>query len=161
MSMPILRPSEILYLQNSIVTSFRNGDDLLDTFSDLLNGYLTPEDIRVIAVFQWNGKWHVYNGHRRLFLYKALEECGVLDTIRVWEVRGSNIKWNTVHRQYTSKNGGHSIRVRGDATFEDRLEDIVSEWQNNTVTCQCPCHGGLVYDSDSDSEHYYDYDLYY
>ena len=82
-----LRPSKIRYSRNSISSKFGDGTlTLVDTFEELLTGEITVDDIEHIEVVKWNGNWRTYTGDRRLFLFKKLEELGIVSHISVVEV---------------------------------------------------------------------------
>ncbi|XP_077990700.1 uncharacterized protein LOC144445023 [Glandiceps talaboti] len=161
-----LRPSEIQYLQNSIDAFFSDGRHILGTFNDLLYKDITPNDIRCIAVVFWQNEWYVYNGHRRLYLYKRLEKQGVIDEISVWVVQPRNIKWNEVHQKNTSMNGGRSVTIRCDDQFHGKLGHIIKQWKDSQIEsdtsgsqygsecgCRfCPCGWDVYPDTESDSD---------
>ena len=64
-------PSDIRFRQNSISDYFRNGGDLIDVFTDLVNGDLEIDDIDDITCVLWNSEYWVIHGNRRLFLYQV------------------------------------------------------------------------------------------
>ncbi|XP_070533433.1 uncharacterized protein [Ptychodera flava] len=122
-----LRPSEIHFVHDTIDCHFQDGDHLLDTFKELLHGNISPRDIKTIAVIRQNGTWYVHAGNRRLFLYKKLEELGVIDYIPVWVVNRPNA--DAVRERYTTQNRGVSVSVRNDYDFEDKMHSIIDDWK--------------------------------
>ena len=73
MTMISIKPSEILFCQENIDGKFGRGSNisLLDTFKKLVSGEMTPSDLPKITVVSYEGKYYVYDGHRRLFLFKV------------------------------------------------------------------------------------------
>ncbi|XP_070533410.1 uncharacterized protein [Ptychodera flava] len=132
MSWVRLRPSEIYFLHDSIDCRFRDHRPILDTLDELLSGKISVSDIQRIAVFYWNErqKWHIYAGHRRLYLYKILEELGVYEKIDVWEVR--KVHWNVVDKKNTTVNGGTSVEIRNDHNFDVRLREVIERHKGNS-----------------------------
>ena len=77
------KPSQLHFSQDSISCKFRNGTDILQTFRKLANGSLFPDDIEPIQARIHNGKLTVFEGNRRLFLYKKLESVGLIRDVPV------------------------------------------------------------------------------
>ncbi|XP_070533431.1 uncharacterized protein [Ptychodera flava] len=125
-----LRPSQIYFLHDSIDCRFRDGTPLLKTFEELLYGEKSVSNIQIIAVFHWKGQWWIYAGHRRLFLYKRLEELGILAEItvrKVWKVN-----WEAVNKKMTTQNGGTSVEIRNDHNFDVKLRDVINKWRSSS-----------------------------
>ncbi|XP_077867104.1 uncharacterized protein LOC144356061 [Saccoglossus kowalevskii] len=125
-----LRPSQIYFLQNSISYRFNDGRYLLETFRELLDGRLTTDRILKMSVFYWEKRkqWFVFKGHRRLYLYKKLEELGIVECIDVWELY--TVDASTIQREYTSENNGISVDVLGDGPgFEEAMSQIIHDWE--------------------------------
>ncbi|XP_077990724.1 uncharacterized protein LOC144445048 [Glandiceps talaboti] len=152
-----LRPSEIRFLHNSIANHFRNGTDILVTFEDLLYQNITPDDIPIIRVFRRNRKWYIYQGHRRLYIYKRLQKQCVINAVTVKEVKGRKIDWDKVRRKDTSENDGKSVTIRGDDKFHGRLGQIVQNWINtNSDSDECSSDSDRDYEYDTESEYEYE-----
>ncbi|XP_070533430.1 uncharacterized protein [Ptychodera flava] len=127
-----LRPSEIYFLHDSIDCRFRDGRALLHTFDELLSGKISVSDIQRIAVFYWDErqKWHIYAGNRRLYLYKILEELGVVEKINVWKVW--TVNWDAVDKKNTTVNGGISVEIRNDHNFDVRLREVIKRHKGDS-----------------------------
>ncbi|XP_077990746.1 uncharacterized protein LOC144445069 [Glandiceps talaboti] len=133
----VVRPSEIRFLHDSIDCRFQNGDLLLDTFESLLYGRITVDDIKTIAVISLHGKWYIYAGHRRLYLYKQLESLSVIGVIKVWRVDRSRIQWDGVKKKLTTDNEGLAVEVRNDPYFDIKMQKIIRKWKSTIkVTVQ-------------------------
>ena len=104
-----LKPSDILYAQDSILNRFRDRSIryIGETLDQLLEDSSYIQNIPNIEVVEINGKLFSMD-NRRLWVYKKAEELGSLETIDV--IRTSSFNRN----KFTTKNGGTSIRVRGD-----------------------------------------------
>ena len=104
-----LKPSDILYSQNSISNRFRDSSIryIGETLDQLLENSSYIQNIPNIEVVEINGKLFSMD-NRRLWVYKKAEELGSLETIDV--IRTSSFNRN----KFTTKNGGTSIRVRSD-----------------------------------------------
>ena len=64
-------PCDIRFRQDSISDQFRNGENLIDVFTDLVDGDLEVDDIDDITCVLWKNEYWVIHGNRRLFLYQA------------------------------------------------------------------------------------------
>ena len=69
--MAYVYPSDIRFRQSSISDHFRNGENLINVFTDLVNGDLEIDDIDDITCVLWNSEYWVIHGNRRLFLYQV------------------------------------------------------------------------------------------
>ncbi|CAC5413382.1 unnamed protein product [Mytilus coruscus] len=106
-----LRPTEILYSQDSIANTFERSTRhrnmyIGDTLDELINGSATVTSIPTISVFWRNDKWFTLD-NRRLWVFRTAEELGILNSIPVYETSGIN------SNKFTTCNGGSSVRVRG------------------------------------------------
>ena len=104
-----LKPSDILYAQDSILNRFRDRSIryIGETLDQLLEDSSYIQNIPNIEIVEINGKLFSMD-NRRLWVYKKAEELGSLETIDV--IRTSSFKRN----KFTTTNCGTSIRVRGD-----------------------------------------------
>ena len=103
-----LKPSDILYSQDSICKQFSCGIRYIgDTLDQLLIDSSYIKKIQKIHVVERNGTLFSMD-NRRLWVFKKAEEFGCFEKIDV--IRTSKFNKN----KFTTKNGGKSIRVRGD-----------------------------------------------
>ncbi|VDI59737.1 Hypothetical predicted protein [Mytilus galloprovincialis] len=72
----------------------------------------------------FEGSWYVVRGNRRLYLYQLLERNGKLQFVKVIQQNFDN---NVFKKQFTSKNNGRSIRLRGDRKMKRRLNEIIGD----------------------------------
>ena len=83
----LLKPSEIRFTQNVLASKFDNGIPLLETFTQLKNGEILPEDIPLIEVVFYSEQWEWYTrNNRRLWVFRELEKikkCGYIKTKRI------------------------------------------------------------------------------
>lgn len=126
-----LNPNDIRYTQNSISGQFSNGLAIETTFYDLLNGFLSPDSIASIEVVMCNGTWWALTGNRRLFLYKQLEELGLVDTIPVVQRSPDRSGvMNQLRRRMTTRDNGYSIRCR-QPTAQVSIDSMTLNWRLN------------------------------
>ena len=78
-----LKPKEIRFTQDSVASRFRDGMYLSDTFEQILYRRITPDDIEAIQVVEENGVWLALTGNRRLYIYRKLENLGIISTVPV------------------------------------------------------------------------------
>ncbi|XP_069105229.1 uncharacterized protein [Argopecten irradians] len=123
-----MRPSQLRFTHDSVSYKFRNGVSLDETFRQILNDELDIHGIDCLAAMQYNGEWMVVRGNRRLYLYKKLEEVGKLTVV---EVDKQYFQSQLFYRQFTSKNMGISLRIRGCSDIENKLNQIANEWRNH------------------------------
>ena len=103
-----LKPSDILYSQDSICKQFSCGIRYIgDTLDQLLIDSSYIQRIPNIQVVERNGTLFSMD-NRRLWVFKKAEEFGCFEKIDVIRTRKFN------RNKFTTKNGGTSIRVRGD-----------------------------------------------
>ena len=95
-----LRPSNVRFTQDSIGCRFTDEKRLTDTFRELLYGSITPDDIENIEVVQYDGVWWALTGNRRLYLYRRLQDLGVVEYISV-RVRFLSEPW--VQKQWNNR----------------------------------------------------------
>ena len=103
-----LKPSDILYSQDSISKQFSCGILYIgDTLDQLLLDSSYIQKIQKIHVVERNGTLFSMD-NRRLWVFKKAEEFGCFEKVAVIRTRKFN------RNKFTTKNGGTSIRVRGD-----------------------------------------------
>ena len=83
------RPSELHFSQDSISCAFRNGTSISKTFRELANGSLSPDDIEPIQIKVYKEKLIVFEGNRRLLLYKILESLDLITYVPVDKFNGN------------------------------------------------------------------------
>eukprot|EP00930_Biecheleria_cincta_P085504 TRINITY_DN74896_c0_g1_i1.p1 TRINITY_DN74896_c0_g1~~TRINITY_DN74896_c0_g1_i1.p1 ORF type:complete len:1030 (+),score=143.36 TRINITY_DN74896_c0_g1_i1:207-3092(+) len=106
-------PSQIFFTHDSIKACFRDGRPIAETLAALRSGQITVNVIPTLQVSwaaesSWSPRWWTFTGNRRLWVFRQLQEIGILvDVIvAVTEERVPRFR-------LTSKNGGKSVRVRG------------------------------------------------
>ncbi len=102
----LVDPRTIRFTQDSIKSTFKDGRSLRGLIDDLKSGKITSDGLPAIRTFERDGKLYSLD-NRRL---KAFQEAGV--PIRTRPATADEIANETF--KFTSKNGGASIRVRGD-----------------------------------------------
>ena len=117
-----LSPSEIRYSQDSISHKFHDGNLLTSTFARLISGQLSVTSLPTLECAQKDGNWYVSSGNRRLFLYKKLQEAGVISTITVLN------SYSTGGRNFTTKCSGVYVRCRG-SMLEYQIQEIIAQWK--------------------------------
>src|SRR6218665_2904057 len=131
MSSITLRPSEIRYSQDTISHKFSNGTPLTSTFARLISGKEKVTDLPALKCVSRYGKWFSGpRGNRRLFLYKKLEEAGVITTISVLRYRNNDY-------DYDDDDDGDDITIRGsgltvrcdEPSTESKINEIISQWR--------------------------------
>lgn len=129
MSLASLRPHDVRFSQDSISSRFTNNSYLTSTFHDLLTRKLTPFDIQPIEVVQIGGLWWALTGNRRLYLYRKLEELGVIKNI---PVICKSVNDNQVQRQLnfrmTTVTNGKTIECR-QPQAQAIIRSMIEEWK--------------------------------
>lgn len=122
-----MRPSQLRYTHDSVSNTFRDGNAMETTFLSLLNGILDIDDLQCLVAMSYNQKWFVVRGNRRLYVYKKLEDIGKCSTVTVDKQRFEEILFD---RQFTTKNMGLTIRVRGGRNMELILNQLANNWRD-------------------------------
>lgn len=123
-----LRPSVIRYSHDSIGCKFSNGLPLTSVFAHLISGSLEVADLPRVHVLNINGHFWAVTGNRRLYLYRMLEEVGVVETISVTKSSVSPTS-KAFKKQFTNGCGGMEISCRQNS-LRPSLVEIVSDWQS-------------------------------
>ncbi|XP_063425773.1 uncharacterized protein LOC134709543 [Mytilus trossulus] len=126
-----MRPSELRFTHDSVSCNFQDGHSMDETLRMVLNGSIPISRIPPLVVMNYQGSWYVVRGNRRLYLYQLLERNGKLQYVKVLQQNFDN---SVFKKQFTSKNNGRSIRLRGDPNMEHRLNEIIRE-NSNTGWC--------------------------
>jgi hypothetical protein len=102
----LINPNTIKFTQDSIGKEFKNGQKLEDITKGLKTGKISPDDFPPIRVFEKNGKKFTLD-NRRL---KVFQDAG----IKIPTVKATAKEIKDEAFKFTSKNGGDSIRIRGE-----------------------------------------------
>lgn len=119
-----MQPSRLKFTHDSISVTFQDGYTLDETLLAVLNGDIAVQRIPPLVVMQYQREWYVVRGNRRLYLYQLLENHGKLYRVPVLK---KNFDSFVFHKQYTSTNGGRSVRLRGDHFMKQKLDKIISQ----------------------------------
>lgn len=124
MAVARMRPSHLRFTHDSVGNTFSDGNRLEDTFRELLY-----EECRVppLVTMRYDNEWFVVRGNRRLYLLQKLEEVGKLTKV---EVVIRKFDKQLFKRQFTSRNMGIVIRIRGDPLLEVRLSHLIENWRS-------------------------------
>jgi len=107
-----IQVKKIKFSQNSISDRFKDYR-IEDTYQQLLDGNITPDKLPRIEVVDYEGHRWCLSGHRRLFLYKRVNEIKEIDASICVEFRRLDdpaIKKRFAKRR-TTKDGGESVAV--------------------------------------------------
>ena len=104
-----LKPLDVYFSQDSIRCVFRNGVSVNETIDSVIDGKVQVADIPHITVVKLNERYYSQN-NRRLYIFRVLHCLGYLNEIWV------NTSTRVNFKQFTTKNKGESVRVRGDQT---------------------------------------------
>ena len=106
-----VRPSSIMFTQDSIKDRFQDGNTLLETALQIARQDIGKRDIRMITVVAFSDGRLFALDNRRLAVFRLLEMCGRVGTIKVEVVPLSRWagEWD---KKMTSTNGGAFIRIR-------------------------------------------------
>lgn len=114
MGLLTLRPSEILYSQNTISNKFKNGLLIGEVLDDILNGKMQHNDLPRIEVALINGDY-VSADNRRLWILKELEDLGHLEEVVVKSVksiyRGKPARSNYIKLRGNGPGGNEVVRM--------------------------------------------------
>ena len=125
-----MRPSQLRFTHDSVKGNFQDGHSMDETLQQVLDGTIPISRIPPLVVMYYQGSWYVVRGNRRLYLYQKLESNGKLQYVKVLQ---KNYDQNLFNKQYTSRNMGRSVRLRGDPYLEDRLNRIIGNHSGNMI----------------------------
>ena len=133
-----LRPSKIRYCQDTIGSRFSDRRlTLANTFRELLYGDIMVDDIECIEVVSWEGNWWTYTGNRRLYLYKRLEDLGIISHISV--LKQKLIDPDIRHKwKFTTKCNGESIKCRQGGETTIKIDRLTDTWMKSRLYSICP-----------------------
>mmetsp|Transcript_42285 Transcript_42285/g.133399 ORF Transcript_42285/g.133399 Transcript_42285/m.133399 type:complete len:1507 (+) Transcript_42285:67-4587(+) len=108
-----IRPSEVFFTHDSIKASFSDGRPIDDTLQALRSEKISINVIPELTLSwgaegRWPPRWWSYTGNRRLWVFRQLEEQGMLQDI-ICKVTDAKVPTFRL----TTKDGGESVRVRG------------------------------------------------
>ena len=128
-----LRPSDIRFTQDSIGSRFTDGSYISNTFHDLLFGLKSTDDIDDIEVVQQDGVWWAITGNRRLYVYRRLQDLGVVKTIpvRVRSLSEPGVRNQLNNRRTTDCDGVKAVCRQSKA--DTRMDQMVKEWRRKLV----------------------------
>ncbi|XP_060084071.1 uncharacterized protein LOC132563327 isoform X2 [Ylistrum balloti] len=127
-----MRPSELRFTHDSVSCKFSDGHTLDETFRQLLNDEvrIVRGEIPPLVAMNYCGHWFVVRGNRRLYLLQKLEEIGKLQRVQVVK---REFEENVFNKQFSTKNMGHSIRIRGDPFIEEKLRRCINDWRQPRI----------------------------
>ncbi|KAI8518121.1 hypothetical protein Bbelb_041380 [Branchiostoma belcheri] len=121
-----IRPSRVLYTQQSVEGVFHNGSKLSELFRQILYDEVDIKRVPLIEVVRINRKMWCLDGNKRLRVFQELEHCGLCERVRM-RYLSSKVLDRTDEKQLTAA-GGRSVHVQ-DADFDNRIKMITSEWR--------------------------------
>lgn len=124
-----LSPSDIRFTQDSVGGRFSDGSYISKTLEQLLYGGITVDEIAPIEVVRHEGLWWALTGNRRLYLYRKLEDLGVVTSVPV--VKMSLDAWHTrnaFNNRMTTDCDGLSCECR-QMQAENIMTGIVMRWE--------------------------------
>jgi len=107
-----VRPSAIRFTHDSISYHFQDGHTLLQTAIQIAREDVERREIRMINVVRVNNGTLYALDNRRLAVFRLLEMCGRVRTIKV-EIVPLSTNTDEWNRKLTTTNGGASIDIRG------------------------------------------------
>ena len=107
-----VRPSAIKFTQDNVQFRFQDGHTLYETALQIARQDVSKRDIGMINVVRTREGTLFALDNRRLAVFRLLEICGRVRTIKVEMVPVTTCvdEWN---RKLTTTNGGESIEIRG------------------------------------------------
>jgi hypothetical protein len=121
-------PRNIRYTQDSINFRFSDGRTMERTFRQLWSNQITTDDIEPFEVVQNQDRWWALSGNRRLFIYKILEQIGIIRQIAVKILNlNDDVTRRNFLQRFTTRTEGLSVKVRGRPGLERELLNIADE----------------------------------
>ena len=122
-----VNPSTIKFTQSDIKDRFQDGHTLLETAVLIARQDVGKRDIPMITVVRASDK-RFYADNRRLAVFRVLEMCGKVRTIKV-EVVPFTSRSSEWSRKMTTTTRGETIRVRqGNYKIGKALSDTSIPW---------------------------------
>ena len=122
-----MSPGSIFFTHDSIKGTFRDGRLVRETLRQLLMREIEPSAIPTMSVCWhpasgYDARFWTYTGNRRLWVFRQLEGEGLVEDIEVLVVD------ETVSKKHmTTKNGGATLRVRGEKDIAANVEQRPTE----------------------------------
>ena len=112
-----LKPSDILYSQNSIGNKFTNGVQIGEVLDDIMEDRLSISRLPTIKVKCIDGSY-VSSDNRRLWILKQLEKLGRVNQVSVkttrWMSRRKSARTNNVKIRGIGPGENWAFKERGD-----------------------------------------------
>jgi hypothetical protein len=112
-----LKPSDILYSQNSISNKFTNGLQIGEVLDDIMEDKLPISKLPTIEVKCIDGSY-VSSDNRRLWILKQLERLGRVNEVNVkttrWMSKQKSARINNVKIRGIGPGGIWAFKERGD-----------------------------------------------
>ena len=112
-----LKPSDIMYSQNSIGNKFKNGDQIGEVLDDIMEDRLSISKLPTIEVKCIDGSY-VSSDNRRLWILKQLERLGRVNEVNVkttrWMSKQKSARINNVKIRGIGPGGIWAFKERGD-----------------------------------------------
>ena len=112
-----LKPSDILYSQNSISNKFTNGLQIGEVLDDIMEDRLPISKLPTIEVKCIDGSY-VSSDNRRLWILKQLERLGRVNEVNVkttrWMSKQKSARTNNVKIRGIGPGGIWAFKERGD-----------------------------------------------
>ncbi|CAH1272290.1 Hypp4820 [Branchiostoma lanceolatum] len=121
-----IRPSRVLYTQQSVGGEFHNGTKLSELFRQILYEEVDIKRVPLIEVVRINRKMWCLDGNKRLRVFQELEHCGICEKVRM-RYLSSKVLDRTGEKQLTTA-GGRTVLVM-DTEFDNQIKAIASEWR--------------------------------
>jgi len=112
-----LKPSDIMYSQNSIGNKFKNGDQIGEVLDDIMEDRLSISRLPTIEVKYIDGRY-VSSDNRRLWILKQLERLGSVNQVSVKTTkrisRQKSARTSNVQIRGIGPGGNWASKERGD-----------------------------------------------
>ena len=112
-----LKPSDIMYSQNSIGNNFKNGDQIGEVLDDIMEDKLSISRLPTIEVKCIDGRY-VSSDNRRLWILKQLERLGSVNQVSVKTTkrisRQKSARTSNVQIRGIGPGGNWASKERGD-----------------------------------------------
>jgi hypothetical protein len=123
-----VRPATIKFTNDSIKDRFQDGHTLLETALQIARQDVGKRDIRMLTVVRVDDGSLFSLDNRRLAVFRLLEMCGKVGTIKV-EVVPYHTWADEWKRKVTTRTDGETIRVRqGNYQIGETLAETSIPW---------------------------------
>lgn len=115
----LMRPSEIRFSQDTICSTFSDGDHVNTVANEVATGHLEVEDFTTMEVFRKDDEYYTRN-NRMLYVFRVAEYRDCLDEqVPVFIVKRIAMDDS---RRLTTKNDGVTVIVRNSAKTLDHYD---------------------------------------